>query len=188
MTVNTRHRLVTRYLATLEAALHDMPRRAEILEDVTEHLDAAVAEAAQGGPVTSSLVRRVLERMGDPQDIAREALDDTPPPPPRSYTVERLTIALLLVPFFLPGWIVGAILLWGSPVWRREDKILGTLLFPGGILFALPLWLLGNTVLSFVGFPVDFDIQDAVVLCLAGSVYTATRLTRRLRKARELAM
>lgn len=191
MTTKMRHRLADEYLATLDVALRELPagRRREVLDDVTEHLDAALAEAAVGGRVSSVAVRRILERLGDPDDIAGEARDDVElPPSSRSFGTEQLTIALLVVPFFLPGWIVGAILLWGSPVWRREEKVLGTLLFPGGLFFAVPLWLLSNTVLSLVGFPVHLDFRGALVLCLTGSVYTAVRLTLRLREVRGTAV
>ena len=43
-----------------------------------------------------------------------------------------LLIGGLIVPFI--GWVVGVILLWVSPRWRRADKWLGTLVWPGGLL------------------------------------------------------
>jgi hypothetical protein len=35
------------------------------------------------------------------------------------------------------GWVVGLILLWSSGVWRRSEKLLGTLIVPGGPGLAL---------------------------------------------------
>ena len=35
--------------------------------------------------------------------------------------------------FFLVGWVVGCVLLWASPRWRWTDKLLGTLVWPGGL-------------------------------------------------------
>jgi len=39
--------------------------------------------------------------------------------------------------FFLVGWVVGAVLLWISPRWRLADKLLGTVVWPGGLLLIL---------------------------------------------------
>ncbi|MHB1783359.1 MAG: hypothetical protein ACYCTE_11865 [Acidimicrobiales bacterium] len=39
------------------------------------------------------------------------------------------------------GWLVGIVLLWSSDTWRRRDKLLATLVVPGGLL--LPVLLLG---------------------------------------------
>ena len=49
-------------------------------------------------------------------------------------------MALLLVGgVVLPvvGWIVGAVLLWGSEAWTRREKLVGTLVVPGGLLAAV---------------------------------------------------
>src|SRR3954468_14842284 len=32
------------------------------------------------------------------------------------------------------GWVVGAVLLWRSRVWSVPDKLIGTLLWPGGLV------------------------------------------------------
>jgi hypothetical protein len=49
--------------------------------------------------------------------------------------MEVIAIVLLLIGGFLAGigWIVGVILLWLSPRWRLSDKLLGTLVWPGGL-------------------------------------------------------
>ena len=39
----------------------------------------------------------------------------------------------------LVGWAVGVILLWSSGWWRRSEKLLGTLIVPGGPSLALLL-------------------------------------------------
>jgi hypothetical protein len=43
-----------------------------------------------------------------------------------------LLIGGVVIPF--AGWVVGVILLWVSPRWRRSEKLLGTLVWPGGLL------------------------------------------------------
>jgi Kef-type K+ transport system membrane component KefB len=56
-----------------------------------------------------------------------------------SHLRENLTIALLLFGSLLviAGWFFGVALLWTSDRWSRRDKIIGTLLLPGGIPVAL---------------------------------------------------
>jgi len=53
--------------------------------------------------------------------------------------LEMAAIVLLLGGgfFFLVGWVVGAVLLWISPRWRLADKLLGTVVWPGGLFLIL---------------------------------------------------
>ena len=53
--------------------------------------------------------------------------------------MEIATVVLLLAGGFLAGigWIVGVVLLWISPRWRLSDKLLGTLVWPGGLVGAV---------------------------------------------------
>ena len=65
--------LILRYLqGRLEAELRDLPanRRQELLDEVGEHIAAARAAL---DPETEAGVRTMLERLGDPADIAAEA-------------------------------------------------------------------------------------------------------------------
>jgi hypothetical protein len=43
------------------------------------------------------------------------------------------------------GWIAGVILLWSSRAWTTRDKVIGTLIVPGGIAAFLPVLLLAGT-------------------------------------------
>jgi len=49
---------------------------------------------------------------------------------------ERAAVILLLIggAAFLVGWLAGCLLLWLSPNWRWTDKVLGTLIWPGGLV------------------------------------------------------
>jgi hypothetical protein len=154
--------LVADYLARLAAAATALPpdRRAELLTEIREHIDAArVAGAAADEPA----VRTLLDRLGEPAEIVAAAADDQAPvtmaatpaaPPPRSAAhgafppayppptarrsagvgLETAAVVLLTVGSFIPvlGWAVGAVLLWSSPRWSRGEKLLGTLVVPGG--------------------------------------------------------
>jgi hypothetical protein len=127
--------LILRYLQDLEAALHDLPanRRRELLDEVGEHIAAARAAL---DPETEAGVRTMLERLGDPADIAAEARERfgvTRGPAKRSTPwLEVIAIVLLVIPFL--GWIVGVILVWLSRLWTTRDKLIGTL---GGISWVL---------------------------------------------------
>ncbi|CAL9661043.1 hypothetical protein SUDANB105_07012 [Streptomyces sp. enrichment culture] len=41
--------------------------------------------------------------------------------------------------FLAVGWLFGVLLLWTSDTWRLRDKVLGTVVIPGGL--ALPIYL-----------------------------------------------
>jgi hypothetical protein len=120
--------LVHRYLRDLEAQLHDLPanRRRELLDEVGEHIAAARAAL---DPETEAGVRTVLERLGDPADIAAEARErfGVPATPARPATpwLEVIALVLLVIPFV--GWVVGVVLVWLSQLWTTRDKLVGTL-------------------------------------------------------------
>jgi uncharacterized membrane protein len=66
-------RAVDDYLARLERAMSDLPssRRKELLDEIREHIEAALAELEPGA--SEADVRNALERLGEPEDIAKEA-------------------------------------------------------------------------------------------------------------------
>jgi len=143
-------RLVEDYLDRLELELADFPsaRRRELVQEISEH----IAEARAGLESESEAdVRNLLDRMGDPAEIAAEARGAPAEPPAaagaqehgrRSGALDVVALILLLlggvvVPVI--GWLVGVVLLWISSAWTARQKLLGTLLVPGGL--ALPLFL-----------------------------------------------
>ena len=127
--------LILCYLQDLEAQLQDLPanRRQELLDEVAEHIAAARAAL---DPETEAGVRTVLERLGDPAEIAAEARErfGVPPPDPRVPTpwLEIIAIVLLVIPFL--GWVIGVILVWLSRIWTTRDKLVGTV---GGLSWVL---------------------------------------------------
>ena len=127
--------LILRYLQDLEAELRDLPanRRQELLDEVGEHIAAARAALA---PETEAGVRTMLERLGDPADIAAEARErfgvQRPPARPATPWLEVIAVVLLVIPF--AGWVVGVVLVWISRLWTTRDKLIGTL---GGMSWLL---------------------------------------------------
>ena len=75
--------LVNDYLRAVEQALTDVPasRRDELLADLSQHIAAKRAELTPDRE-TEVEVRSILELLGDPADVAAEAMIDTDPPPP----------------------------------------------------------------------------------------------------------
>src|SRR5262245_2085154 len=166
-------RLVDDYLDRLEGELVDFPssRRRELVQEISEH----IAEArAQLDPETEAGVRNVLERMGDPADIAAEARGPREEPTvvtapvtvaaPTPAAVQRRAggveigalILLLFGGLILPvvGWFVGVVLLWVSSAWTVPQKLLGMLVVPGGLALPIGLSLIATSVQTCVQFPV----------------------------------
>ena len=86
---------------------------------------------------------------------------------------ERSAILWLLFGGFLfgIGWVIGLFQLWGSGSWTTVDKLIGTLLWPGGLatgffLFAL---VLGDDPLSIV---------FGLLVPIATAIHLALRATR----------
>ena len=65
--------------------------------------------------------------------------------PPRIPSGDLLAVVGLVIgSLVLPvvGWLVGLVLLWRSRSWTTPEKLLGTLVWPGGLLLPLALPLL----------------------------------------------
>lgn len=130
MTAVDAGRLVDDYLRRLEVELTDLPagKRDEIVDEIRGH----IAEARHAGAAESSAdVMNILDRLGEPAEIAAEARggeERRPSSEPRAFgTLEVLALALLLL-----AWPVGVVLLWVSKAWTTRHKLLGTLVPPGG--------------------------------------------------------
>src|SRR5262249_15039185 len=155
---------VEAYFRRLDAELADLPRarRSEIVAEIREHVDAALEEspgASEGD------VRNILERIGDPSEVAAEARERFGIRPLRAGAME--VFALILIPIggiVVPvvGWIVGVALLWASRVWTTRDKWIGTLVVPGGLAGVFyATFLFGHAVTCITG-------QDGTETCTGG--------------------
>jgi hypothetical protein len=136
MNNSTADRLVDAYLTRLADAARVLPpdRRTELVSEIREHIDAWMSgDTGADEPA----IRTMLDRLGEPADIVAAAMEIDPPE--RDLMVERLAVICLtagsLIPFF--GWLTGVVLLWSSRLWRPSEKILATLIFPGGPALAL---------------------------------------------------
>lgn len=132
MTAPRADEIVAGYLARLEAALAPVPdaRRKELLEEVREHIvEARMALTDE----TEADLLNILDRLGDPADVAAAEIGRANPAlAPARRTSRGLEIAAIVL--LLLFWPVGVVLLWISDAWTTRDKLIGTLLPPGGYL------------------------------------------------------
>ena len=151
--------LVAGYLGRLVQAARQLPpdRRAELIDEIADHIEQARAVSEASGPGLVDLLRR----LGEPEAIAAAANDSasdfadifaqpsaaitrpTAGSGQRRRDVAAVTLTLgsvLLAPvsfvLALLGWAVGIVLLLLSPRWPRPAKVLGAVT---GTL-ALPLF------------------------------------------------
>ena len=149
MTTMTADRHVEEYLRRLEAAAAGLPpaRRAELVEEIREHIDHAVAEADTTDEIA---IRNVLERLGPPEEIVQAAAGPPAPESGRTGWLEIGTVFAFLVPFV--GWVIGLVLLAMSRAWSSREKLLGI------ALLLVPL------LLPIIGVTAESGAEEAVPL------------------------
>ena len=165
-------RLVKNYVRRLKAAAFELPRarRKELVEEIREHLEVALADAA---PDDEAAVQDALERLGPPEEIIRAA-DEPAPPPPRSGWLETAALVVLILPGV--GWFGGMPLIALSRVWSAREKIVGVALAVVPALFFFLAWSLsapGDGSVQQIGYePVVVRIETDSSSDL-GFVFTA---------------
>lgn len=186
--------LIQEYLDRLAKATQGLPpaQRAEIKSEIEEHITVSLSQSEDQG---EARVRTILDRLGSPEDIAREA-GARPDGAVRRRVgaFELVTVILLLIGgVVLPvlGWIVGAVLLWASARWTTRDKLIGTLVVPGGL--AVMVWCVLFASSSSTCSP-DGTCQTsgmplglAAVLLIAGTIGPIASAGYLLRRARPAA-
>ena len=152
---------IARYLAELRAGLVALPAHEQdaILADISDHITAEVEALPTDADVHD--VDLILQRLGSPATLAADAVGPASAVPaiasvaaavPSRYArfsenpgyaaMTVLTLALGGVLFPLLGWLVGLVFLWTSRVFRVRDKVIGTLVLPGGFGFIVFLGFL----------------------------------------------
>jgi len=163
MTAVHAEQLVDGYISRLELELLDIgpDRRREIIDDIRSHI---AEERGTHEHETDADLLNLLDRLGDPAEIAAAARDGQSTwgqtaPAGRAGLVEVL--ALILTPIV---WPAGVVLLWLSPAWTTRQKLLGTLVWPGGypgLFILLPLTLMVGSHRG--GCATAFDDQGRVI-------------------------
>ncbi len=195
--------LVDRYLERLDRALADLPAasRRELTAEIRDHVDQALASTPDP---TDADVLNVLDRLGDPADIADEARE--------RFGVHRASVAwtdwaavillpfggllaLVLWPLGILAWVAGVGCLLISRVFSGRQKALGVLVIPGGVVLPLILAVRagsactstvvgGQPVTSCTGFSLSpvFGVPLFIALIIAPlivAVVLASRLQTR---------
>ncbi|WP_217177675.1 hypothetical protein [Streptomyces sp. AC495_CC817] len=154
-------RLREDYLTRLDEAMSALPHRVagDIRQGIEEELTGLDAEAA---------ALRIAQ-LGDPRAIAREAQDEVPAPPvvvvapvpaasavpsrpatsTRGFAIAAaLTLAFggFVLPFL--GWVVGAVLVCLSPLWKAWEKAVAILTPLGAVILA---WIITGSMAFSAG-------------------------------------
>lgn len=142
--------LVKAYMRRLRRAARSLPRarRRELMDQIAEHITDAQAAGETSGVGRSAELRNALERLGEPRDIVAAAGGLVVVGRPGGLEVAAVAVLLLAgiaglvigIPGIVVGWGTGVVLLWVSSRWRWTDKLLGTLVWPGGL--ATPLLIM----------------------------------------------
>ena len=187
------HPLVADYLHRLEAAAAGLSadRAAELTDGIREHLDAALADTSADD---EGRIRQTLDRLGRPEDIVAAAAEhDQPaagwPAPPSAPGqagpggLEVAAVILLVIGGFVAGigWLVGVALLWTSTRWTIRDKLLGTLVWPFGLVGSI--WLLPWATTAVPVGAGAISLQELMLLVgVAAQIAVAAYLLRRARR------
>jgi uncharacterized membrane protein len=176
-------REITSYLDRLEHELADIPRgrRRELVAEIAEHIDAYRDENPDASEAD---LLNLLDRLGDPAEIAAEererlGLRESRPGAREIAALVLLPIGGVVLP--LVGWVVGVVLLWASDAWSSRDKLLGTLVTPGGL--AVPFFLFlgagfvpGESCSTVGGFDSAGRMIEEQTVCTGGPSQAATIL------------
>jgi hypothetical protein len=193
--------LRTAYVADLRRAARGLPkaRREELVAEIAEHLREALPVGAD-----EAETRNALDRLGEPGQIVAEEYRRLDLTPVQGGPVEWIAVGMLLLGgLVIPvlGWVIGAVMLWTSRVWTRREKLVGTLIFPGGLgaMVYLVAFAAAGTAetcssMSSPGGPTithctgggstASDVLHIVlaVALLVGPILTAVYLARRIRR------
>jgi hypothetical protein len=187
---------VATYLKELRGATRELPRadQRELLAQVKEHLREAL-----GPEASEAEARAALERLGTPASLAADAYAQSPGAPRRLGVLEWGAVLLLpfgsfLFPFV--GWFAGVLMLWGSRAWSVHQKLIGTLVVPGGLFTPIVLFavtgsscgdstrfvnghVIGQTTCSGPSTLAAFGVGVAAVVLLIGPLVSAIWLVTR---------
>jgi uncharacterized membrane protein len=130
---NESESLIHDYLKELKRELRGLPRhrRRRFLKEVQTRVAAARSSLSAE---SEAEIRRMLDRLGHPADVAAEAHDFARRPVRRSALEDGaltllsplvILVAVFVAPVLLLGWVVGAIMLWLSRAWTAGEKLMG---------------------------------------------------------------
>jgi hypothetical protein len=186
MTAKHAESIIDGYLKRLDGELSDLPsgRRREVSSQIAEH----IAEArAQLGDETDADVLTILDRLGEPDDIAAEARARFDVSPNRPGLVEIVALMLLTagpVVLSIPpvAWVIAALFVWRSKVWSPRSKYRGVYVpLVAGVAVIVVAALIDGLFSGFMQlFPYVVALPICVLLPIGSAIFLASRLGRRM--------
>jgi hypothetical protein len=125
---------IASYLGRVRKAARFLPRgrREWVMAQVGDRL----AEALEGSEAGGRPMSAVLASFGQPGDVVLAVDGHVPGTEARWMEFVAVLLVLVGAVIWRPAWLVGVVLLWVSPRWRWPDKLLATVVWPGGLLVA----------------------------------------------------
>jgi len=188
MTAVHADQIIAGYLKRLESELAALPseRRKELTAQIEEHISSARAELVDE---TDAELLTILDRLGEPDEIANEArtrfnLPTSAPGPLEILALLLIGVGQVIFPFLPVLWLIGVGLVWRSPAWSAAEKRRGAylpLVVAIGIIVvaALAGGVARGHVLFFGLFLAFYG--TGILIPAGAAVYLGSRLGRRLR-------
>lgn len=186
MTATHANQIIDGYLKRLDVELADLPpaRRKEVAGQIAEHIAEARSELSEE---TDADLLTILDKLGEPDDIAAEARASFDVSPVRPGPIEIIALLLLgvggiVLPVPPLMWIVGAVFVWRSKVWTSHMKMAGVYvpLVVGLGLLVLSGLTAGLFSDHLILAPFALAMLACVLLPLGSAIYLGVRLGRRL--------
>ena len=129
MTAPHANQIIGDYASSLEAALAPVApeRRRELVDEVRAHIAEARAELEDE---TDADLLNIIDRLGAPAETAAAEMESPEQPGPARTGPRPLDVAAIVLLVLL--WPIGVVLVWFSQSWSPRDKLIGTLVPPGG--------------------------------------------------------
>jgi hypothetical protein len=191
----TSDEIIEEFLNDLRHALQSVsPNTAkQFVTEIQQHIAEGRTTLEPGDQVG---LRNLLERIGSPTLLASEIAETESPRIVSA--MDRATPWLIALGGFAFGfgWLIGLYGLWSSKTWRIWDKLLGTFIWPGGLLGTFYLFAASSIATTcsgstrpgqtnatmtcvnqglFVAFPHVFQFLVGFVV-VAAPMFTAFRL------------
>lgn len=168
----------TAYLNELEHAAVGLPaaRRSELLAQVNEHLDRELASVTN-----ATEAQLVLDRLGDPYDVAAEAAKDLPGPAATGSKAAEIVSLLLLgiggfaLPLIAP--FIGVLMMLSTPRWTPHQVRMTGFIVGVGLLAVIALMALAASGATS-GTAMLLSLLLLLIIVLVGpaaALYAATR-------------
>ena len=186
MTATHAGEIVDGYLKRLERELADLPpgRRKEVVGQIAEHIADARAELSNE---TDADLLTIIDRLGEPDEIAAEARANFEITPSHPGLLEILALVFLglgsVVLAFPPVlWAMGTGFVWRSKVWSPRAKYVGAYIpFVIGLAGIVVSALVGGVIGGHDGFaPFALATLMVLLLPLGSAIYLGIRIRRRL--------